>query len=80
VINIVRQIAKQFLLSTSIILVSIANTQADVNFTSWGGVYQASQQKAYANTWSKGSVDEWSTEYGRDQKISGTLVCTQTTG
>ena len=54
--NIVDLILKKILLATLIILVSIATTQAEVNFTSWGGVYQTSQQKAYASTWDKGTV------------------------
>ena len=28
---------------------------ADITFVSWGGAYTASQQKAYIDTWSKGS-------------------------
>jgi len=28
---------------------------ADITFVSWGGAYTASQQKAYVDTWSKGS-------------------------
>ena len=28
---------------------------ADLTFVSWGGAYTASQQKAYIDTWSKGS-------------------------
>jgi putative spermidine/putrescine transport system substrate-binding protein len=55
--DIVARFPKKFLLATLINLVSIANTQADVNFTSWGGVYQDSQQNAYSSTWSEGTVN-----------------------
>ena len=39
-------------------LISIAfvgSATADITFVSWGGAYTASQQKAYIDTWSKGS-------------------------
>ena len=55
--DIVDRFPKKFLLAALINLVSIANTQADVNFTSWGGVYQDSQQNAYSSTWSEGTVN-----------------------
>ena len=55
--NIVSLIPKRFLLAALISFVSIANALADVNFTSWGGVYQTSQQKAYSDTWDKGTVN-----------------------
>ena len=32
-----------------------ASSYADITFVSWGGAYTASQQKAYVDTWSKGS-------------------------
>ena len=32
-----------------------ASAFADITFVSWGGAYTASQQKAYVDTWSKGS-------------------------
>ena len=32
-----------------------ATSYADITFVSWGGAYTASQQKAYVDTWSKGS-------------------------
>ena len=32
-----------------------ASSYADITFVSWGGAYTASQQKAYIDTWSKGS-------------------------
>ena len=36
---------------------SVTAAQAEVNFTSWGGAYTASQQKAYADTWKEGKVN-----------------------
>ena len=39
-------------------LIAIAFTvssYADITFVSWGGAYTNSQQKAYIDTWSKGS-------------------------
>jgi len=36
---------------------SIANSHAEVNFVSWGGDYEVSQQKAYVDTWDSGSVN-----------------------
>ena len=33
----------------------IGSAYADLTFVSWGGAYTASQQKAYIDTWSKGS-------------------------
>jgi putative spermidine/putrescine transport system substrate-binding protein len=65
--NIVDLIPKHFLLATLIILVSIATTQAEVNFTSWGGAYQISQQKAYSDTWDKGTVNFLKYSGGLDQ-------------
>jgi putative spermidine/putrescine transport system substrate-binding protein len=47
---------KRLLLTALFTAVSIANSQAEVNFASWGGEYQASQQKAYVDTWNQGSV------------------------
>jgi len=32
-----------------------SSAYADITFVSWGGAYTASQQKAYVDTWSKGS-------------------------
>jgi len=32
-----------------------SSAYADITFVSWGGAYTASQQKAYIDTWSKGS-------------------------
>jgi putative spermidine/putrescine transport system substrate-binding protein len=40
----------------STMMFAIASTAyADITFVSWGGAYTASQQKAYVDTWSKGS-------------------------
>ena len=39
-------------------LIAIAfatSAYADITFVSWGGAYTMSQQKAYVDTWSKGS-------------------------
>ena len=33
----------------------VGSAYADLTFVSWGGAYTASQQKAYVDTWSKGS-------------------------
>jgi len=33
----------------------VGSAIADITFVSWGGAYTASQQKAYVDTWSKGS-------------------------
>ena len=33
----------------------VGSAIADITFVSWGGAYTASQQKAYIDTWSKGS-------------------------
>ncbi len=33
----------------------VGSAYADMTFVSWGGAYTASQQKAYIDTWSKGS-------------------------
>ena len=38
-----------------IMMAFTASTYADITFVSWGGAYTASQQKAYIDTWSKGS-------------------------
>ena len=48
--------SKQLLLASIITAVSIADSLAEVNFTSWGGDYEISQQKAYVDTWDKGTV------------------------
>ena len=48
-------IFKQTLLASVIAVTSAA--QAEVNVTSWGGAYSASQQKAYADTWKGGKVN-----------------------
>ena len=36
-------------------LVYASSVYAGITFVSWGGAYTASQQKAYVDTWSKGS-------------------------
>ena len=36
-------------------LAFVGSAYADMTFVSWGGAYTASQQKAYIDTWSKGS-------------------------
>ena len=38
-----------------IAIVFTSSAYADITFVSWGGAYTASQQKAYIDTWSKGS-------------------------
>lgn len=48
--------AQQLLLASIAIAVSIADLQAEVNFASWGGDYEAAQQKAYVDTWDAGTV------------------------
>ena len=47
---------KHTLLASVVAATSVA-VQADVNLTSWGGAYTASQQKAYADTWKDGKVN-----------------------
>ncbi|MCP4983731.1 MAG: extracellular solute-binding protein [Gammaproteobacteria bacterium] len=46
----------KILLAVIFIAASITNSQAEVNFASWGGNYEISQQKAYVDTWDQGSV------------------------
>ncbi len=69
---------KQFLLLPVVAIASITGTQAEVNFTSWGGVYEISQQKAYADTWEKGTVNFLKYSGGldeiRSQVKSGTVT------
>jgi putative spermidine/putrescine transport system substrate-binding protein len=36
-------------------LAFVSSAYADITFVSWGGAYTASQQKAYVDTWDKGS-------------------------
>lgn len=50
-------ILKQTLLASVVAAATISAVQAEVNFTSWGGAYTASQQKAYADTWTEGTVN-----------------------
>jgi len=50
-------IFKQTLLASVVAAASISAAQAEVNLTSWGGAYTASQQKAYADTWKEGTVN-----------------------
>jgi putative spermidine/putrescine transport system substrate-binding protein len=53
----VDKISNQILLATAIVAVSVTTAQAEVNMTSWGGAYTASQQKAYVDTWDAGTVN-----------------------
>jgi putative spermidine/putrescine transport system substrate-binding protein len=39
-----------------VLAASITNLHAEVNFASWGGDYEISQQKSYVDTWNMGSV------------------------
>ena len=59
-------------------LASVTDSIAEVNFASWGGDYEVSQQKAYADTWRKGSVKFFKYNGGldeiRSQVISGTVI------
>ncbi len=48
--------SKRLLLALIATAASIADSQAEVNFASWGGNYEVSQQKAYVDTWKNGSV------------------------
>jgi putative spermidine/putrescine transport system substrate-binding protein len=48
---------KQTLLASVVAAASVGVAQAEVNLTSWGGAYTASQQKAYADTWKEGTVN-----------------------
>ena len=48
--------AKQLLLVSIAIAASITDSRAEVNFASWGGAYEAAQQKAYVDTWDAGTV------------------------
>jgi putative spermidine/putrescine transport system substrate-binding protein len=47
---------KHTLLASVVAATSVA-VQAEVNLTSWGGAYSASQQKAYVDTWKEGKVN-----------------------
>ena len=38
-----------------IVMAFTSTAYADITFVSWGGAYTASQQKAYIDTYSKGS-------------------------
>lgn len=48
---------KQTLLASVVAAATATAAQAEVNVTSWGGAYTASQQKAYADTWKGGKVN-----------------------
>ena len=48
---------KQTLLASVVAAASVGAAQAEVNLTSWGGAYTASQQKAYVDTWKGGTVN-----------------------
>jgi len=54
------------------------NLHAEVIFASWGGAYEASQQKAYVDTWQGGKVVfktyGGGLEQVRDQVHSGNVV------
>lgn len=70
-------IVKQTLIASAVAAVSVA-ASADVNVTSWGGAYTASQQKAYADTWTEGKVNFINYNGGlgevRTQVESGTVT------
>jgi len=57
----------RLLLAAAVSVASIANLRAEVNFTSWGGNYENSQQKAYVDTWDQGSVNFLKYSGGLDQ-------------
>lgn len=44
------------LLLTLAVIGSCTPLRAEVNFASWGGAYEASQQKAFVDTWKSGTV------------------------
>ena len=71
------KILSQTLIASAVAAVSFAAT-ADVNVTSWGGAYTASQQKAYADTWKEGTVNFINYNGGlgevRTQVESGTVT------
>jgi len=48
----VKSTVKLLLLVAVVASAAITDTQAEVTFTSWGGVYEDSQQKAYVDTYS----------------------------
>jgi putative spermidine/putrescine transport system substrate-binding protein len=70
-------IVKQTLIASAVAAVSVA-ASAEVNVTSWGGAYTASQQKAYADTWTEGKVNFINYNGGlgevRTQVESGTVT------
>ena len=70
-------IIKQTIIASAVAAVSVA-ASADVNVTSWGGAYTASQQKAYADTWTEGKVNFINYNGGlgevRTQVESGTVT------
>lgn len=47
---------RPYLLTILIVIAATSPVRAEVNFASWGGVYQESQQKAYVDTWQGGTV------------------------
>ncbi len=49
-------ISKRLLLALIATAASIVDSQAEVSFASWGGDYEAAQQKAYVDTWDAGTV------------------------
>ncbi len=54
-------------LLASVVVATPVAARADVNFTSWGGSYTASQQKAYVDTWDEGEVNFINYEGGLDE-------------
>ena len=48
------KLLKAAFLSTMMLAIA-SSAFAKITFVSWGGAYTASQQKAYVDTWSKGS-------------------------
>ena len=69
---------RQSLLVSVVAVASVTDSLAEVNFTSWGGDYEVSQQKAYADTLGKGSVKFIQYSGGldeiRSQMASGTVT------
>ena len=76
--NLVLTILQRLLLVAVVACASITYVQAEINFTSWGGDYEISQQKAYVDTWQKGKVNFLKYSGGldqiRSQVMSGTVT------
>ena len=66
------------LLASIIATLTVTNLHAEVIFASWGGAYEASQQKAYVDTWKDGKVVfkiySGGLDEVRDQVSSGNVV------